>query len=208
MTRCRANGQISRAELDLVAMVQIAVCAFGAARGRYRNPATCAAIQHPCAGHVIGVDVGVDCVKQMQSKLFDQRGIPAHLFEIPDRPARPLVLRYRQEDTCRLTIADRIAAGRSTRFRSAARFCERLGCCPRASPNCPTGSRIGRAPFRVRIRSAPGLALVAGLCTIRRSPSIKERLFRLRNVPQVRLHGFETLRIFLHRWHHWKRTLE
>jgi len=62
-------------------MAQIAVRAFGAARSRYRNPATCAAIQHPCTGHVIGVDVGVDCVEQMQSKLFDQGSIPAHLFK-------------------------------------------------------------------------------------------------------------------------------
>lgn len=30
---------------------------------------------------MIGVDVGIDCAKQMQSQLFDQGGIPAHLFK-------------------------------------------------------------------------------------------------------------------------------
>ena len=81
MTRRGAYGQVPCAELDLVAVAQIAVRAFGAARGRDRNPATCTAVQHPCTGHVIGVDVSVDGVKQMQSKLFDQGAIPAHLFE-------------------------------------------------------------------------------------------------------------------------------
>jgi hypothetical protein len=66
---CRTYYQVPRAELDPVSMAQIAVRAFGAARTRYRNPATRAAIQHPCTGHVIGVDVGVDCVKQTKSRL-------------------------------------------------------------------------------------------------------------------------------------------
>src|SRR5260370_9234764 len=67
MTRCRAHRQMSSAEPAPVAMAQVAVRAFSAARSRYRHLTAPARLEHPRAAHVLGVYVGIGCIKRARA---------------------------------------------------------------------------------------------------------------------------------------------
>ena len=107
-----AHFQRAAAELDAVAVAELAVDARGAGRGREGDAAAELLLQQPGAGHVVGMDVGVERPQQLQPELADQRRVAADLLEhrvdqhaLRARPSSPA-------DRCRSRRSDRRAGGR------------------------------------------------------------------------------------------------
>jgi len=71
VTRRRADTQMSLAEWNLIILDKIPIRAGYSAGGRHGNLSAHSALEHRCARYVIGMDVGVQGVKQSQAEFFD-----------------------------------------------------------------------------------------------------------------------------------------
>src|SRR5690242_5441519 len=65
----------------MVTILQKAVGADGACRRRDRDLAAQPALQQPGAGHMVGMDVGLQCPAKREAEFGDQCRVAPHLFE-------------------------------------------------------------------------------------------------------------------------------
>ena len=81
VTRRGANLQVAAAELDAVAVREIAVGSGSAARRTEGDRAAAALLEKPRPGDVIGVHVRVERRNEFDVELLDQRGVALRLLE-------------------------------------------------------------------------------------------------------------------------------
>src|SRR5712671_6034417 len=81
MARRRPDLQLALAEFDAVAMDEIAVGADRAAIARQRDLAAELALQHPRAGDVVGMDMGLERPGEAEPELGHQRRVAPHLLK-------------------------------------------------------------------------------------------------------------------------------
>jgi hypothetical protein len=105
-----ADFQRTAAELDAIAVMERAVGARGAGRFRKSDIATQLLLQEPRAGHVVGMDVGVQRPQQFQPQFADQRRVAADLLEH----------RIDQDGFARNRAAQQVGVGRGGRVEELA----------------------------------------------------------------------------------------
>src|SRR5205807_58691 len=110
MAGCRSHFEIARTERHALAVREITIGPFGAARFRERDRASELALEKPGAGHVIGVNVRLERGDELQFQLADERGVAARLLEN----------RIDQYGLARLDVADEIRIRRRLRIEELA----------------------------------------------------------------------------------------
>ena len=108
----RPHLERAAAEGHAVAVWQQPIGARGAARLGERDLAAEPLLQQPGAGHVVGMDMGLERPQQLEPELVDQGGVAPHLLEHRIDQHRLAPRRDRPADRCRSTRSDRRAGGR------------------------------------------------------------------------------------------------
>ena len=127
------------AELDAVAVLQQPVGPRRARRRRQRDATTQPLVQEPGAGHMVGVDVGIQRPDQRETELADQRRVAPRLLEY----------RIDQQRLFRDAAAEQIGVGRRGRIEELAEHEHR------PSPLRPARWLCrGRRPIRDRARGS------------------------------------------------------
>ena len=81
MARGAAHLLIPAAEAHLIAGAQGQAHLLGAGGGRQADGAARSPVHQPAAGHVVGMDVGIEAGHQANVQLLNQREIPLVLLE-------------------------------------------------------------------------------------------------------------------------------
>ena len=111
MPRRRPDRQIALAERDLVAVVEKTVRAFRAAFSRQRDLTAETMTQQPGPRDVIGVNMGLQGIDQLEAEFSQQGRVAAHLF----------VDRVDQNRLARAAVSQQVRIGRGLRIEELAK---------------------------------------------------------------------------------------